>query len=247
MKNLWLPMFIIVLCWCENNHAEEIKRSFKSLSEKHSFCVNTLVTNLTRPWGMVFLPDGNLLVTERPGTLRKIDLPSRVLSAPITGMPKVATLGRGGLFDVTIHPNFSKNRWVYLSYLAKKKGVFGVEVARGELNNLALENLEVIFRAKPKNNGVWNFGSRLVFDKDGHLLVTLGDRRTRIEAQNINNHLGSIIRINDDGSVPAGNPFVNKEGARPENYSFGHRNVQGAVFNPFTGELWTHEHGPQGG
>lgn len=213
-------------------------------SELHDFRVVTVADGLSHPWGLAFLPDGGMLVTERDGRLRVVR-DGELQSTPVAGLPEIAVAGQGGLLDVTLHPAFEDNRWVYLSYAASGEGGYGTEVARGRFRDGALEDLEVIFRALPKASGGRHFGSRLVFDNDGHLYVTLGDRGHRPNGQDLATHTGSIIRIHDDGSVPADNPFV--DGERPEIFTYGNRNVQGAALHPETGVLWTHEHGPQGG
>jgi glucose/arabinose dehydrogenase len=160
----------------------------------------------------------------------------------------VAATGQGGLLDVALDPEFAQNRWVYLSYAEPREGGNGTAVARGQLNERGLDGVQVIFRQDVTINGRHHFGSRLVFDRDGRLFVTLGDRNSeRARAQTLDSHIGKVVRIERDGKVPADNPFVGREGARPEVWSYGHRNVQGAALHPATGELWTHEHGPRGG
>jgi glucose/arabinose dehydrogenase len=196
---------------------------------------------------MAFLPDGALLVTERSGQLRIVR--DGEVSDPIAGVPEVRDRGQGGLLDVALDPNFATTRLVYLSYSEAGGEGAGTAVARGRLEGARLANTQVIFRQQPKTGGGNHFGSRLVFARDGTLFVTLGERFDyRDEAQNPANHLGKIVRINPDGSVPSDNPFVGRgDGARPEIWSLGHRNVQGAAINPETGALWTDEHGPRGG
>lgn len=213
--------------------------------------VTTVADGLVHPWAIAFLPDGGMLVTERPGSLRMVG-PDGGLSGPISGVPEVDARGQGGLLDVTIDPAFEKNRLVYLSYAERGEGGNGTAVARGRLgaDGTALENVQVIFRQLPKVDSRQHFGSRLVFDRDGHLYVTLGERsqeRFRMQAQDLSSHLGKIVRINPDGSVPEDNPFVGKDGARPKIYAYGVRNVQAAAINPRSGELWEIEHGPRGG
>jgi glucose/arabinose dehydrogenase len=215
-------------------------------TEEGAVRVRILARGLEHPWSMAFLPDGRMLVTERPGRLR-IVTPDGQISAPLLGLPAIAAQGQGGLLDVVLHPGFEDNRLVYFSYAASGRTGVGTEVARGRLDGFALRDVEVIFKAMPKGRGGRHFGSRLVFDGKGHLYITLGERGDRDRAQDLSDHAGSIIRINDDGTVPPDNPFVGRAGARPEIYSWGHRNVQGAALNPRTGELWAHEHGPQGG
>lgn len=216
-------------------------------TEEHRVRVRALTEGLDHPWGMAFLPDGRLLVTERPGRLRIIDKQWKLQPEPVSGLPEVRQVGQGGLLDVTLHPDFENNRRVYFAYAAENEDGIGTEVAYGELDGDALKNVKVIFRALPKADGGMHFGSRLLFAPDGKLFITLGERGDRPQAQQLDSHLGSTIRLNPDGSVPEDNPFVDREGARPEIYTYGNRNVQGIALHPDTGEVWTHEHGPQGG
>ena len=222
--------------------AEQIERS-----DQAEFRIVTLAEGLDHPWGMAFLPDGGILVTERSGQLRHVK-EGRLESAPIKGTPEVVARGQGGLLDVAIHPGFAENGLVYLSYSGAGDGGAGTEVARGRLDGDALKDLEVIFRAQPKTNGTRHFGSRLVFANDGSLYISLGDRGSFMrESQNPGNHIGTVVRLNDDGSVPEDNPFVGQSDKRPEIFSYGHRNVQGMTLHPETGAVWAHEHGPRGG
>lgn len=215
-------------------------------SERERFRVVTLVRGLEHPWGLAFLPGGDMLVTERPGRLLRVDAKTLKPKA-VRGLPPIATVGQGGLLDVALHPNFESNRLIYLSFAGEDDDGAGTEVARGRLDGHTLENVEILFRALPKSRGGRHFGSRLLFDRDGYLLITLGDRGDRPRAQDIGDHAGSVIRINDDGSVPADNPFTNTPGARPEIFTYGNRNVQGIALDPSSGRVWAHEHGPQGG
>ncbi|HSS63127.1 MAG TPA: PQQ-dependent sugar dehydrogenase [Gammaproteobacteria bacterium] len=215
-------------------------------SEEGRFKLVVLIEGLDHPWGLAFLPRGRLLVTERSGRLRLIQ-DGRLDARPIEGLPVVSSYGQGGLLDVALHPQFERNRLVYLSYAAAGPGGFGTEVARGRMVEHRLEDVEVIFRALPKFDGGRHFGSRLVFGSDNLLYISLGDRGYRPNGQDLSTHPGSIIRVHDDGSVPNDNPFVGKSGARPEIFSYGNRNVQGMTIRKNTGELWAHEHGPQGG
>jgi len=218
-------------------------------TEGPSIQVQTVADGLSHPWALAFLPDGSMLVTEREGNLRHV---SDGVSDPIAGVPEVDSRGQGGLLDVAIDPQFEENRLVYLSFAEAGDGGNGTAVARGTLSedHSTLENVEVIFRQQPKVESELHFGSRLVFDRDGFLFITLGERsheQFRGQAQELNSHLGKIIRVNPDGSVPDDNPFVDQEGALPEIWSYGHRNVQAAALNPDTGILWEIEHGPRGG
>jgi glucose/arabinose dehydrogenase len=207
----------------------------------------TVVQGLEHPWALAFLPDGRLLVTERPGRLRIVDRQGR-LSQPLGGVPRVQAQGQGGLLDVAIDPEFEKSRLVYISFSEPGEGGAGTAVARGRLGEGGLEDVTVIYRQQPKVQGSGHFGSRLVFATDGKLFVTQGDRQAyREQAQDLGSGLGKLVRINLDGSIPDDNPFVGKSGARPEIYSYGHRNLQGAALHPETGRLWTVEHGARGG
>jgi glucose/arabinose dehydrogenase len=215
-------------------------------SEKERFRVVTLVRGLDHPWGMTFLPGGDWLITERPGRLLRVD--GRTLEKHfVRGLPPIAAVGQGGLLDVALHPDFETNGLVYLSLAGADDDGVGTEVARGRLLGDVLEDVEIIFRALPKSGGGRHFGSRLLFDTDGRLLVTLGDRGDRPRAQDLGDHAGSVIRLEDDGGVPTDNPFKSTPGARPEIYTYGNRNVQGIALDPQTGRVWAHEHGPQGG
>ena len=213
--------------------------------------VTTHVEGLSHPWALAFLPDGGLLVTERAGSLRHVAADG-TLSPPLAGVPVVDARGQGGLLDVALDPDFPSNRLVYLSFSEAGDGGNGTAVARGVLGagNAGLEDVEVIFRQKPKVDSTGHFGSRLVFDRAGNLFVTLGDRQSsayRGEAQNLGTHIGKIVRIRPDGGVPDDNPFVGWDGALPEVWAYGVRNVQAAALHPETGVLWEIEHGPRGG
>ncbi len=212
----------------------------------------TVVQGLDSPWSLAFLPDGRMLVTERAGRLRLVARDG-TLSAPISGLPPVVARGQGGLLDVALHPDYANNGLIYWSYAepadAGQPGN-STAVARGRLDTatLALSEVQRVFRQSPKVASNHHFGSRLVFGRDGHLFITLGDRASRADdAQTLDTHHGKVVRIKADGGVPADNPFVKQAGALPEIWSVGHRNLQGAALHPQTGELWVHEHGPQGG
>ena len=215
-------------------------------SESTGIRVITISRGLVHPWGLAFLPDGRMLVTERPGRLRLVSKDGR-LSEPLGGVPSVYARGQGGVLDVAIDPEYESNRLVYLSYAEPGDLGAGTAVGRGRLTESGLESFEVIFRQIPKTNTKVHFGSRLVFSPDGKLYITLGERGERDRAQDLSVHRGQVIRINLDGSVPDDNPFVNRSGARPEIWSHGHRNPQSAALHPATGKLWTVEHGARGG
>ncbi len=224
-------------------------------SAQHDFRIVPVAEGFMNPWSMAFLPGGDILVTERPGRLRIIRK-GKLLEAPVAGVPAVVVRGQGGLLDVVAHPNFASNRLVYLSYSkpsGDSGGVATTAVARGRFENDRLTGVEDIFVAVTKG-APGHFGSRLAFDKSGFLFITVGDRMipstgdlAAHPAQSLSNHQGKVIRLQDDGKVPADNPFVGKEGARPEIWSYGHRNSQGMAVHPETGDVWAVEHGPQGG
>nr|WP_245327727.1 PQQ-dependent sugar dehydrogenase [Xanthobacter flavus] len=206
-------------------------------------------SGLDTPWSIAFLPDGRLLVAERDGRLRPVDATGKV-GAPISGVPQVAARGQGGLLDVAVDPRFAQNRLIYLSYAEPRPEGAATAVARGKLSDdlTRLTDVDVIFRQQPAVSGGNHFGSRLVFAPDGMLFVTLGDRFNYMDkAQDLTTTLGKVVRILPDGAIPPDNPFVEKDGARAEVWSYGHRNVQAAVIEPGTGRLWTVEHGPRGG
>jgi aldose sugar dehydrogenase len=209
--------------------------------------VEAVAKGLERPWALAFLPDGRILVTERPGRLRIVERDGRV-SQPLDGVPQVLARGQGGLLDIALDPRFAENRFVYLSYAEPgEANTAGTAVARGRLAEGKLDDVRVIYRQQPKVEGGIHFGSRLIFARDSTLFVTQGDRGYRERAQDLSSGLGKIVRINSDGSVSKDNPFVGRSGARPEIWSYGHRNVQSAAFHPETGQLWTVEHGARGG
>jgi aldose sugar dehydrogenase len=215
-------------------------------SQHHSFRVETVVTGLEHPWSVAVLPDGDLLITERPGRLRMVRN-GALLAEPVAGVPTVHARGQGGLLDVVLHPGFATNRLVYLSY--SKPGPDGATTAvvRGRLEDDRLNDVEEIFEAKAWTNAGQHFGSRMVFDRDGYLYVTVGDRGSMREAQNLGNHQGGVLRLHDDGRVPADNPFAGRQDALPEIWTHGNRNIQGMAVHPVTGAIWATEHGPRGG
>jgi glucose/arabinose dehydrogenase len=216
-------------------------------SDRHAFRVVTLVEGLAHPWSLAFLPDGRMLVTERPGRLRVVSKDFRLDLRPIDGVPQVAAVGQGGMFDVALHPKYAENGWIYLAYNGRGDGGHGTELLRAKLDGHRLTQPQVLFRMEPKSSGGQHFGGRIVFDRQGHVYLTLGDRGDRDRAQRLDDHAGSVIRLHDDGRVPADNPFVKNPGTKPEKFTLGNRNMQGAALHPKSGELWTHEHGPQGG
>ncbi len=208
--------------------------------------VEEVASGLDHPWGLAFLPDGRLLVTERAGRLRILGADKK-LSAPLSGVPAVQASGQGGLLDVALDPAFKTNKAIYLSFAEPGEGGTSTALARATLGEGKLENVKLLFRQLPKVTGNGHFGGRIAFARDGHLFLTTGERQKFEPAQDLKSHLGKVIRINRDGTVPADNPFVGRADAKPEIWSYGHRNVQGAAIDPVTGALWTIEFGPAGG
>ena len=203
-------------------------------------------SDFKHPWSMAFISSNSLLITEKPGSLRLIDLQDKT-SQLINNPPSSDEFGQGGLLDIALHPNFANNHWVYLSFSKREGKGVGVEVIRATLENGQLVGQQLIFKQSPKLTKEYHFGSRLAFDDQGYLWISLGDRFEKEQAQDPSHHVGKIIRLKDDGSVPADNPHSKNPNFAPEVFSFGHRNVQGLAFNTNTGKMWAHEHGPQGG
>ena len=221
--------------------AQDVTRSAKA-----AYRLATLSRDLEQPWSIAFLPDGRLLITERPGRLRLFSN-GRLERTPLGGVPKVYASNQGGLLDVCLHPEFVRNRVLYLSYSAVGAGGAATVVARAEFTDGGLRNVTPIFEALPRTSGGLHFGSRIAFDRDGLMYVTTGERYQMRRAQDLGDLGGKVIRLRDDGSVPSDNPFVGRAGARPEIFSYGHRNPQGLAMNPETGRMWLVEHGPRGG
>ena len=218
-----------------------------------AFDVITVTEGLVNPWGLAFLPDGKMLVTEKPGRLRIVSADGKQVSEPVAGLPAVDARGQGGLLGIALDPAFQKNQLIYWSYAEPGQSANNSAVARGRLVDGAapkVENVQVIFHQAPSLDSRQHYGGRLVFGRDGTLFITLGDRSItegRMQAQRLDGLLGKIVRLNPDGSIPKDNPFVGKPGVRPEIWSYGHRNVQAATLHPSTGELWEVEHGTRGG
>lgn len=212
--------------------------------------LTTLTASLQQPWGLAFLPDGRMLVTQKAGSMVIVSGDGRTIGAPLAGVPAVAAASQGGLLDVALDPDFATDPWVYFAYSepggGAESGLAGTAVARGRLAGDSLREVAVIFRQAPKVTGNGHFGARLVFRRDKTLFVTLGERQKFAPAQDLASHLGKVVRIERDGTVPADNPKFGST-ARPEIWSYGHRNIQGAALHPGSGELWVAEHGPQGG
>jgi glucose/arabinose dehydrogenase len=223
-------------------------RSFPSSAG--SLTVETVARGLVSPWALAFLPDGRVLVTERPGRLRVVGKDGK-LSSALAGVPRVFARGQGGLHDVVLDRDYAQNSTIYFCFAEPADGGGRTALARAKLIDQAtprLDDVKVIFRQEGPLSSGNHFGCRIAQAADNNLFLTLGEHfTTRDQAQNLGNHLGKIVRITPDGSVPPDNPFVNREGAKPEIWSYGHRNPQGLAFHPQTGKLWEHEHGPRGG
>jgi aldose sugar dehydrogenase len=215
-------------------------------SEKQKFGVETITKDLSNPWGIAFLPDGRILVTERRGEIRIVK-DGKLLAEKITGVPDVYAEGQGGLLDIQLHPDYAKNGWIYMTYSKPGNGGGATTVARAKIKDNALTDFHELFTAQPYTNSGVHFGSRIAFDSKGYLFISSGERGTMENAQTLENHLGKIIRLHDDGRVPADNPFVNTPKAKPEIWSYGHRNPQGLIYDKENQLLIDHEHGPRGG
>ena len=235
---LWLMAMLPLACAGEGRAVR---------SEKHNFKVVILVEGLQNPWSVTWLPDGRLLITERAGRLRIVSKDFKLDAKPVEGLPTIVVADQGGLFDVALHPHYKDNGWIYISYNGAGPGGHGTELMRAKLNGHRLVDQQVLFKLEPKSASGQHFGGRIVFDGKGHVLLTLGDRGEMHRAQRPDDHAGSVIRLNDDGTIPQDNPFVGTKAAKRESFTRGNRNIQGAALHPKTGLLWVHEHGPQGG
>ena len=243
-----LKMLLLATCLCivRTASGDAIR------SEKLSFNTVTVVNGLKAPWGMAALPDNSMLITERNGTLRLLQADGRLHPDPIDGVPKVAANGQGGLLDVALHPEYATNGWIYLSYsspAAAGEPGSGANTAlmRGKVINHKLVQQELLFKALPNYRAGQHYGSRIAFDNNNYVYLSVGDRGGRDEVQSLENYRGKIFRLHDDGKIPNDNPFVNTVGAATETWSWGHRNPQGMAKHPVTGDIWSHEHGPKGG
>jgi glucose/arabinose dehydrogenase len=239
---LWIAAAIAVL------PAQALAQTFQS--EAGPLSVETVAKGLDHPWGLAFLPDGRMLVTERPGRLRVVTRDGK-LSPPVSGLPQVRASGQGGLHDIVLDRDFAANKTIYFCFAEPASGGGRTAMARGKLNDgeaPRLDDVKVIFRQEGPLSSGNHYGCRIVQGRDGNLWLTMGDHFTqRDEAQNLANHIGKIVRVTPAGAVPPDNPFVNRTDAKPEIWSYGHRNSQGAALHPQTGKLWEHEHGPRGG
>jgi len=243
---LLITVLLFTACSKNEQAAPEIFTGKVIQSEKQKFGVDTITAELKNPWGIAFLPDGRILVTERAGEIRIVK-DGKLLQEKIGNVPAVFGNGQGGLMDIKLHPDYKNNGWIYLTYSKPGEGGGGTVVARAKLEGNNLTNLEELFSALPLTGSGAHFGSRVVFDGKGYIFFSSGERGTKENAQDLTNHLGKILRLHEDGKVPTDNPFVNTPGPKPEIWSYGHRNPQGLVYDKATGTLWDVEHGPMGG
>lgn len=214
-------------------------------TEKLNFRVETVVDGLSVPWGMAFLPDGKVLITERNGNIRVVE-EGVLRSEPLSGVPDVVAQGQGGLLDIALHPNYEENGWIYISFSKPGSGGSNTSIERAKLDGYELVDHEEIYTGIPMTNSRHHFGSRIGFDGDGYLYFSIGDRGDMHTAQDITNSHGNLFRLHDDGSIPSDNPFVGQDGL-DEIFAYGLRNIQGMATHPETGLIWTNLHGPRGG
>ncbi|MEX2527790.1 MAG: PQQ-dependent sugar dehydrogenase [Gemmatimonadota bacterium] len=243
------PLFMVLLfslVACTQPHPVEAQSEGVHTSQEHDFRVVTVAEGLEHPWGLAFLPNGDLLVTERPGRLRMVR-DGTLLDAPLTGVPQVEPHGQGGLLDISLHPDFASNEYVYLTYSRTAENGVTTALSRGVLEGTNLTGVEELFVARTTSTSGAHFGSRLVWDGDGHLFMSIGDRGIMDEAQDPGNHHGTILRLTAEGDPAPGNPFLGRSDALPEIFAYGIRSPQGMALHPETGELWENEHGPRGG
>jgi aldose sugar dehydrogenase len=248
-KFIYLLLFVplIYSCQLENSHSAETETMPERSDKKVALRLDTLSTDLEQPWGLAFLPNGDILINEKAGQI-KIFRDGRILEETVQGLPEIIVLGQGGLLDIRLHPDYEKNGWIYFSYSDPGQGRSGnTAVMRAKLKGNQLVDQQKLFRAQPDSERGQHWGSRIKFDRDGYMFISLGDRGQMQNAQDLNSHSGSLIRLYDDGRVPQDNPFVGQANAKPEIFSYGHRNIQGMDIHPTTGAVWTHEHGPKGG
>lgn len=242
-----LPFLAASIAWVQAQDDPDAYDSSADYQTRAGYAVETIADGLAHPWSIAWLPDGRALVTERSGRLRVI-AGGQLLEAPVDGAPEVVAESQGGLFEVLPDPGYSDNGWIYLSFAHGSPEANATRVIRARLDGMRLVDHEVLFTARPTKDTPVHYGGRMAFLADGTLLIGLGDGFDyREQAQQLGSHLGTIVRIRADGSVPADNPFIDSPSALPEIYSYGHRNIQGLLVDPETGRIWQHEHGPRGG
>lgn len=221
------------------------------VSNELTFRVDTVLSDINVPWGLAFLPNGDLLFTDRDGELRLVQ-DGKLHPDPIGGMPAVLAKGQGGLLDIALHPQYAENGWIYFTYSAPAapgEAGSGANTAlmRARIANHHLTDDSLLFKASPNYGAAHHYGGRIAFDRQGYLYLSIGDRGGQEEAQSLMTYRGKVLRFHDDGRIPADNPYAGRPDARPEIFSYGHRNPQGMALHPASGEIWTHEHGPKGG
>lgn len=246
MQKILSLLFMIGLLFGSCSAKQPVTPDRPSQTPTHNIQVEVLAEGLQNPWSMVFLPDGRMLITERPGRLR-IFANGELQTEAISGLPPIWQNGQGGLLDVALHPDYEQNGWIYFAYASAEGNVGNTALARARLQGNQLVDFERLFRGEPLTDLSYHFGSRIVFDAENNVYFTIGDRGEMQNAQKTDNHNGKVLRIRDDGRIPADNPFVNQPNAKKEIWTYGHRNIQGMAIHPETGEIWTHEHGPKGG
>lgn len=251
MTKIFLPAILVTLLYlaaCSPKKKEQsLTASPVVQSEKQNFQVDTITSELSNPWGIAFLPDGRILITERGGEIRIVK-DGKLLEERVQGIPSpLFVKGQSGLLDIVLHPDYNTNGWIYLSYSKAVADSGGTVIARAKLEGNNLTNLEELFSAHPLSSSEVHFGSRIVFDGKGYMFFTSGERGKKENAQDLANHLGKVLRLHDDGKIPTDNPFAGNPNAKPEIWSYGHRNLQGLYYEKATGILWEHEHGPRGG
>lgn len=244
MKNFFALFLMLALAACSKTIAPEPPQN--TAPGPYTLQKKVVLTGLQTPWGMDFIDDQTLLIAEKEGQILLANLQTGT-SQQIFTVPNVAVFGQGGLLDLRLHPQFSQNKWVYFSYVKRNGNQYTTALGRAQYANAAFSNFEEIFVADAWATTGVHFGSRICFDHQGHLYLSLGDRGQMAEAQNLTNHKGTLLRLNADGTVPADNPFVGDPLAKPEIWTYGNRNIQGLALHPTTGAVWGHEHGPQGG
>jgi glucose/arabinose dehydrogenase len=234
---------LIILCFLFIINCEDSKDDAPVTVEK-GVILETLTEGLANPWGLAFLTDGSILITERPGKLRHY---INGALKDISGLPDIIASGQGGLLDIQTHPNFENNQRIYFTATVGSRSAFSTALFSAEFLSGQLENVNQLFQADIKNSNNKHFGSRIVIDNKGYLFVSLGERDNPSSAQDLSNHNGTIVRLTEAGEIPTDNPFISTPNTKPEIWSYGHRNIQGMTLHPLTGELWSHEHGPRGG
>ncbi|MCC8411109.1 PQQ-dependent sugar dehydrogenase [Mucilaginibacter sp. UR6-1] len=249
MKRMFMPAILasaIIFLSCSSNTADSVKNEETIAADSTGFTVKTIYSELSNPWGMVWLPDGRMLVTERAGEIL-VFKNDKFTGEKLKGVPAVFNKGQGGLMDIKLHPDYKKNGWIYITYAKPVEGGATTALARFKLNGNTITDLADIYTAKPYITADFHFGSRVVFDKDGYLYVSSGERGTQPKVQELDNDHGKIHRLFDDGRIPPDNPFVGQAGAHGSIWTLGHRNPQGMVYDAVNNRIWEVEHGPKGG